>query len=127
MTGRIRTGQHDCSICLGDTFLAIETNCGHAYCGECFFTFYTTANTGEYLFHERTTFDTRNTQLGTQLSLLLQVGYAQLVERSLSTPETRGSNPVIGQFYFLSNVLRIIGKFLTFRSDSQPYSIFEAD
>ena len=32
---------------------------------------------------------------------------AQLVERSpLSTPENRSSNPVIGQFYLLSNVLK---------------------
>ena len=30
----------------------------------------------------------------------------QLVERSLPTPEIRGSNPVIGKFYLLSAVLK---------------------
>ena len=31
---------------------------------------------------------------------------ARLVERSLLTPEIRGSNPVIGKYYFLSIVLK---------------------
>ena len=30
----------------------------------------------------------------------------QLVVRSLPTPEIRGSNPIIGKFYFLSTVLK---------------------
>ena len=48
VSGRLRTGQHDCSICLSDTVLAIETNCGHVFCGECMFTYYSMANTGYY-------------------------------------------------------------------------------
>lgn len=44
--GRIRTGQHDCSICLSEIVLAVETNCGHVFCGECMFTYYSMANTG---------------------------------------------------------------------------------
>ena len=48
VAGGLRTGQHDCSICLSDTVLAIETNCGHVFCGECMFTYYSMANTGSY-------------------------------------------------------------------------------
>ena len=33
--GRTRSRQHDCAICLGDASLAVETNCGHVYCGQC--------------------------------------------------------------------------------------------
>ena len=45
-TGRLRSGQHDCSICLSETILALETNCGHVFCGECIFTYYSMANSG---------------------------------------------------------------------------------
>jgi len=33
--GRTRTTGHDCAICLGQASLALETNCGHIYCGDC--------------------------------------------------------------------------------------------
>ena len=33
--GRVRTSDQDCCICLGETQLAVETNCGHVYCGPC--------------------------------------------------------------------------------------------
>ena len=33
--GRLRTSDHDCCICLGTTQFAVETNCGHIYCGNC--------------------------------------------------------------------------------------------
>ena len=29
MSGRTRTGESDCCICLGDCQFAVETNCGH--------------------------------------------------------------------------------------------------
>ena len=32
--GRVRTSDQDCVICLGETVLAVETNCGHVYCGQ---------------------------------------------------------------------------------------------
>ena len=35
-----------------------------------------------------------------------EVIVAQLVKRSLLTPEIRGSNPVISNFYFISAVLK---------------------
>ena len=35
MSGRTRTGEVDCCICLGETQMAVETNCGHIYCGQC--------------------------------------------------------------------------------------------
>ena len=35
LNGRTRTGEIDCCICLGETQLAVETNCGHIYCGNC--------------------------------------------------------------------------------------------
>lgn len=40
--GRVRpSGQnHDCSICLGSASYAIETNCGHIFCGDCIFQYY---------------------------------------------------------------------------------------
>merc|ERR1712059_43279 len=34
-TGRTRSSQHGCAICLGEATLAVETNCGHVYCGNC--------------------------------------------------------------------------------------------
>merc|ERR1712098_199456 len=33
--GRTRTSDPDCAICLGSVSLAVETNCGHVYCGQC--------------------------------------------------------------------------------------------
>jgi len=30
-------GQHDCPICLGTAEFAIQTNCGHLFCGRQFF------------------------------------------------------------------------------------------
>ena len=33
--GRTRTVEVDCCICLGETRLGLETNCGHIYCGGC--------------------------------------------------------------------------------------------
>lgn len=33
--GRTRSSNHDCAICLGQATLAVETNCGHVYCGNC--------------------------------------------------------------------------------------------
>jgi len=40
--GRTRpSGQnYDCSICLGSASYAVETNCGHIFCGECIFQYY---------------------------------------------------------------------------------------
>jgi len=35
LEGRTRSSNHDCSICLGEASLAVETNCGHVYCGNC--------------------------------------------------------------------------------------------
>ena len=35
MSGRTRTGDIDCCICLGEAQFAVETNCGHIYCGDC--------------------------------------------------------------------------------------------
>lgn len=34
-SGRTRTGASDCCICIGETQLGLETNCGHVYCGDC--------------------------------------------------------------------------------------------
>jgi hypothetical protein len=31
---------------LSEIVLAVETNCGHVFCGECMFTYYSMANTG---------------------------------------------------------------------------------
>jgi RING finger protein 170 len=33
--GRTRSSNYDCAICLGEATLALETNCGHVYCGNC--------------------------------------------------------------------------------------------
>lgn len=33
--GPTRTSDYDCSICLGETSFAVQTNCGHIYCGNC--------------------------------------------------------------------------------------------
>eukprot|EP00095_Tigriopus_kingsejongensis_P012758 maker-scaffold30_size591359-snap-gene-2.14 protein:Tk12758 transcript:maker-scaffold30_size591359-snap-gene-2.14-mRNA-1 annotation:"e3 ubiquitin-protein ligase rnf170-like" len=44
--GRIRSDVYECSICLGEITLAVETNCGHTFCGTCMLTFYDMANTG---------------------------------------------------------------------------------
>jgi len=33
--GRTRSSSHDCAICLEQASLAVETNCGHVYCGNC--------------------------------------------------------------------------------------------
>ena len=33
--GRTRSGAQDCAICLGRVTLALETSCGHVYCGAC--------------------------------------------------------------------------------------------
>lgn len=40
--GRTRPSGHnyDCSICLGGANYAVETNCGHIFCGECIFQYY---------------------------------------------------------------------------------------
>merc|ERR1712156_1063033 len=40
--GRTRPSDHnyDCSICLGSASYAVETNCGHIFCGECIFQYY---------------------------------------------------------------------------------------
>ena len=35
---------------------------------------------------------------------------AQLIELVLQTPESRGSNPVIGNFYLLSIVFEVLNK-----------------
>ena len=34
-TGRTRSSNYDCAICLGEAEFAVETNCGHVYCGNC--------------------------------------------------------------------------------------------
>ena len=41
-SGRVRSNVYDCSICLGDAVLALETNCGHVYCGQCIMSYYDT-------------------------------------------------------------------------------------
>lgn len=33
--GRTRSSNHDCAVCLESATLALETNCGHVYCGNC--------------------------------------------------------------------------------------------
>jgi len=33
--GRTRATTYDCAICLGQAEFAVETNCGHVYCGDC--------------------------------------------------------------------------------------------
>ncbi len=38
--GRVRANQHDCVICFDEATFAIETNCGHVYCGRCIFAYY---------------------------------------------------------------------------------------
>ena len=35
LPGRTRTESSECCICIGDTQLGLETNCGHVYCGDC--------------------------------------------------------------------------------------------
>ena len=35
MPGRTRTETSECCICIGETQLGLETNCGHVYCGDC--------------------------------------------------------------------------------------------
>jgi len=35
--GPTRTSNSDCAICLGETRFAVQTNCGHIYCGDCIF------------------------------------------------------------------------------------------
>ena len=42
LLGRTRPSGHnyDCSICLGGANYAVETNCGHIFCGECIFQYY---------------------------------------------------------------------------------------
>jgi len=42
-SGRVRANSYDCSICLGEAQLAVETNCGHVYCGQCIISYYDTA------------------------------------------------------------------------------------
>jgi len=32
---RTRSSNYDCAICLGEAEFAVETNCGHVYCGNC--------------------------------------------------------------------------------------------
>ena len=50
--GRVRpSGQnYDCSICLGSANYAVETNCGHIFCGDCIFQYYeiTPRSEGKY-------------------------------------------------------------------------------
>jgi len=41
-SGRVRANNHDCSICLGEASYAIETNCGHIFCGQCIMSYYNT-------------------------------------------------------------------------------------
>ena len=41
-SGRVRSNVHDCSICLGEAALALETNCGHVFCGQCIMSYYDT-------------------------------------------------------------------------------------
>ena len=51
-SGRIRAQPHDCSICLGEAELAIQTNCGHVYCGQCIMYYYDSTVEGKLnLFH----------------------------------------------------------------------------
>jgi len=38
--GQTRTNNLDCAICLSETNYAVKTNCGHIYCGSCFFEVY---------------------------------------------------------------------------------------
>ena len=50
--GQLRTQPHDCSICLEETKLAIQTNCGHVYCGQCIMYYYDSTVEGKLnLFH----------------------------------------------------------------------------
>lgn len=44
--GRVRASDHDCSICLGEASLAVETNCGHIFCGACIFSYYNLSSSG---------------------------------------------------------------------------------
>lgn len=37
VNGPERTMSPDCAICLGETRFAVQTNCGHIYCGDCIF------------------------------------------------------------------------------------------
>ena len=46
-SGRVRANSYDCSICLGEAQLAVETNCGHVYCGQCIISYYDTAVRGK--------------------------------------------------------------------------------
>ena len=44
-TGRVRANLQNCPICLGDVAFAIETNCGHVFCGQCIISYYDTVRT----------------------------------------------------------------------------------
>jgi len=35
--GRVRSSPQDCPVCLEEVKYAVETNCGHVYCGSCIF------------------------------------------------------------------------------------------
>jgi len=37
VNGPERTVSPECAICLGETRFAVQTNCGHIYCGDCIF------------------------------------------------------------------------------------------
>lgn len=51
-SGQLRAQPHDCSICLEETKLAVQTNCGHVYCGQCIMHYYDSAMQGKLsLFH----------------------------------------------------------------------------
>jgi hypothetical protein len=47
--GLVRTSTHDCSICLGEVSLAVQTNCGHVYCGRCILQYYDMGSRGMFL------------------------------------------------------------------------------
>ena len=46
-SGHLRAQPHDCSICLEETKLAVQTNCGHVYCGQCIMYYYDSAVEGK--------------------------------------------------------------------------------
>lgn len=93
--GRIRSNNHDCAICLGEASYAIETNCGHIFCGQCIISYYNTIRTSSVT-TVISPFDTPTCPMCRQRMTVLLLYFSEVERNTADLEEISARNLLIG-------------------------------
>ena len=95
LIGRIRSNNQDCSICLGETSYAIETNCGHIFCGQCIISYYNTIRSSS-VSTVINPFDTPTCPYCRQRMTFLHLYFSEVERNTADLEEVERRNLLIG-------------------------------